>query len=447
MSDPIHDLENFNRGGVPVNPLSPSEVRRLGDRMRRRRNAGVALASVVAVAAIATPFAIAAGGNDPQDLAPAPEPTVTETTTAPRTSIPDDFPLFTGPGTDVVTTEPTLAEKLTYCGDVALAGAEPVDTITGLVSGGESYTERSLLLFGSESEAAQAEATLLESAAVCTLDESNDVAVANRVLPASADWPGRTIEEQAAPDRTDSTYMYVNTARAGSALLLTKVYLDVTGRDALPSAWADLGPVLDAMEVFGPVESGSGATEAPADTISSDFPIDVDLEVDPEGSKEGPAERADGVEEISPCDQAAWPVTHADRLAVFASGPMTWESRELVLLGSPAEARAALAGIRSAVAGCPTEIKEDDPTDTPEVAWRTHPAALGEVDSVTLSVTFTDGGTGATFWQLTRVGSAILAVGVGGEYSSDSTDYAVTNLSAVTGQLTPEMCVFTAAGC
>jgi hypothetical protein len=89
MSDPINDLENFNSEGLPVNPLAPSEVRRLGDRMRRRRNVTAAVAGVAAVAVIAAPIALFAGRDN--SSAPAPDPT-TSTTGSPDVTPPPSEP-------------------------------------------------------------------------------------------------------------------------------------------------------------------------------------------------------------------------------------------------------------------------------------------------------------------------------------------------------------------
>jgi len=100
MSDPIEQLQSLTQQGVDVTPLPPSEVRRRGDRLRRRNQALAAAGGVAAIALIATPIALLAGG--PQKALPpvdTPTPTVTDTATptpAPAHDIPAGFPLATG---------------------------------------------------------------------------------------------------------------------------------------------------------------------------------------------------------------------------------------------------------------------------------------------------------------------------------------------------------------
>ena len=67
MSDPLEELSRFGAGleggGMP---LSAAEVRRRGDRIRRRRNALVAGGAAFAVAAVAVPVFALAGDGTPQ---------------------------------------------------------------------------------------------------------------------------------------------------------------------------------------------------------------------------------------------------------------------------------------------------------------------------------------------------------------------------------------------
>lgn len=104
--DPIRDLENFGTGGVPVTPLEPAQVRRLGDRRRARRHSGIAALAAVAVIAAVTPAVLLAtqgGDNSPPPAAP-PSPTPTKAVVPRTITYPD-------PGVFVVTAADT--EKLT----------------------------------------------------------------------------------------------------------------------------------------------------------------------------------------------------------------------------------------------------------------------------------------------------------------------------------------------
>src|SRR5688572_3820996 len=102
MSDPIHDLEHFNEQGLTVNPLPAAEVRRRGNRMRRRNNAVAAIAGVAAVAIVAVPLGMYAANGDGRSLEPPPlDPgpsRTTESTVEPqwRQQIPAGFPLAEG---------------------------------------------------------------------------------------------------------------------------------------------------------------------------------------------------------------------------------------------------------------------------------------------------------------------------------------------------------------
>ena len=70
MPDPIEELSNFEPG-VPVNPMPAAEVRRRGDRLRRRNTALVVGGAALAVALVAVPIAVFAGGDDGGTPAPA----------------------------------------------------------------------------------------------------------------------------------------------------------------------------------------------------------------------------------------------------------------------------------------------------------------------------------------------------------------------------------------
>lgn len=196
MSDPIHDLENFNSEGLPVNPLAPSEVRRLGDRMRRRRNAASVVAGVAAVAVIAAPIALFAGRDDSSSPSPAPAPTTSTTgspdvTTPPSPEpisvllkeIPDGFPLAAGwPDDDRAESEDQgrtgpnrqLDSVLfTTCGNT-FDDPPYVDRLRANWTNPEDYRDRQLTTYADADEAVAAVSALADFFRACPTEDLDD---------------------------------------------------------------------------------------------------------------------------------------------------------------------------------------------------------------------------------------------------------------------------------
>lgn len=126
--DPLRDLKNFGTGGVPVPPLDPAQVRRLGDRRRTRRRAAIAIAaSVLAVIGGIVPVTLAmtdgAGTPAPPLGTPTPMPTPMPSTTPTPTPTPTADP----PAGDVGAT------TYTYPGfwGVEVTTAEDLDALRG----------------------------------------------------------------------------------------------------------------------------------------------------------------------------------------------------------------------------------------------------------------------------------------------------------------------------
>lgn len=119
--DPIRDLENFDSGGLGMTPLAPAQVRRLGDRRRARRNAGLVAASVVAVLAVASPVALLANRGSGDDapsparsISPSPSPSPSPSApAAPVVSYPDPG-VEVRSGADVGKLEGTSQEFRTF---------------------------------------------------------------------------------------------------------------------------------------------------------------------------------------------------------------------------------------------------------------------------------------------------------------------------------------------
>ena len=92
MPDPIDALENFSTPGLTMEPLSATEVRRRGTRMRRRNHAVATVGIVAAVTLVATPIALAAT----RTTSSTPPPAIRPPSVAWVQAVPADFPLTEG---------------------------------------------------------------------------------------------------------------------------------------------------------------------------------------------------------------------------------------------------------------------------------------------------------------------------------------------------------------
>jgi len=197
--DPIHQLENFSEG-LTVNPLSPSEVRRRGDRLRRRNAVTGAVAAAAVVAVMATPFVLLNHGDAKTDPGPTTNgPTPTEATTLPSSSpsatpgddptgprvaeIPDDFPLIAGwpdpsqseygdkalkgPSRDLA------ALEITACGS-QVPDPGNLDRLDATWTNAEDYRARELLTFSTAQEAVTYVAHLRALWQECQSEETGD---------------------------------------------------------------------------------------------------------------------------------------------------------------------------------------------------------------------------------------------------------------------------------
>lgn len=246
MSDPIHDLENFNSEGLPVNPLAPSEVRRLGDRMRRRRNATAVVAGVAAVAVIAAPIALYAGRDDRS--APNPEPGPASSTTAspdvvettPPTpepvralvkEIPEGFPLAVGwPDDDQAESEEQgltgpnrKLDSLLFemCGNT-FDDPPYVDRLRANWTNPEDYRDRQLTTYADAGAAVDAVSSLTDFYRACPEEEVSDgytrVRTVQRTQVGGESWAlAQHLEFEGAP--AISIYV-VHVIRLGRAVLI-----------------------------------------------------------------------------------------------------------------------------------------------------------------------------------------------------------------------------------
>jgi hypothetical protein len=185
MPDPIDELENFNRQGLHVNPMPASEVRRRGDRMRRRNTALATVGTIAAaVIVIATPLVVVANQNDDRSTPPLPPYTQPTTQTAWLQQIPADFPLTEGfpatngnDGSPVTVQHPTDLEVFPPCLGLGDKRSHPTPTVdkAGVEYVGESEDQRqAVLAVYQDQETAIAALTRLEDDLAGCTSQSSD---------------------------------------------------------------------------------------------------------------------------------------------------------------------------------------------------------------------------------------------------------------------------------
>jgi len=148
-----------------MNPLPAADVRRRGDKIRRRNNALATVGGLAAVAVIAAPFAIFAGGHDssnPQPVDP------------PRTwvqEIPDDFPLSDQMPASTKERDGYEQQQVDVCDSQSWTDDGVTDvrqaTYTGETEGG---SDRVLGLYPSEREASLAFMSTAASVQACAAE-------------------------------------------------------------------------------------------------------------------------------------------------------------------------------------------------------------------------------------------------------------------------------------
>lgn len=290
MSDPLDPLKGS--GGGPVHtPLPAMEVRRRGDRMRRRRAGARVVGAAIAVAVVAT-GGIALGTGRPdaapqppaatQDSSPAPGPTSPATpqpeptppSEAPVTdTIPAGFPIAEGypdvaPGSDEQMLVGPGPEVRAF-GDVGACGrqlhplGDPADRLAVLFQQPEDYRARELTTYPSSEAAREVLSTLVTGYRDCPRESHGGT-------PEST-----TLKEVRRTDLGDEGFVVVQTyeydgspaiglgqlyvVRAGNAVLLSSTSneggADPQAVDAAVRSESDaLTPVVDAMCAFS--ESG-----------------------------------------------------------------------------------------------------------------------------------------------------------------------------------------------
>ncbi|CAI9405599.1 hypothetical protein [Nocardioides sp. T2.26MG-1] len=449
MRDPIEELENFTVPGTPMTPLPAAEVRRRGDRIRRRRNVLAGAAAVAVVAAIVTPIAVLADRDDDRSVDPAPAPEWVQ-------KVPDAFPLSHGLFSAPPVTARSGADDLALCGTTAWSPTDPVATVDlagARYAENEAHMGRTLALYP-DSKAAEAAMSAIRSGVLdCPRDENGGgLPLVNHLetLDLGGD-EGATVVQQAENDGGYSDLTVWEVVRYGNALFVDSSYGAAGGEDVIASTSALLADRSEAVRSQMCVFSAEPcATPAPIPEKSSDpgtgegavsaIPSGLQLGrglSSPEGDPvDGPSATAEGVPALDLCGSSVWPVTGVERLAVTVSGPEYRENRELVTFSSSADLTAAMDALRSvADASCTPDGRVLTPYDE----------QVGD-DAVTFALTYTDG-LGLDIYQFVRVGRSLLATHRMTEGSLESAKQSVPDVTKANRDLVPDLCPFTKRGC
>lgn len=260
MRDPIDELEGFSMPSV--SPLPPAEVRRRGDRIRRRNNTLAAVGGLAVVAAIVAPIAVLAG-HDPasRSVPPADQPPGGWVTTVPAdfdiTAVPDGSQVRFSARADSVVT-------LTLCGAPAFSTgpAGPAGPATDMARAGygeidtESAGARTLAVYADDKTASAALAGLRSGVEDCPVD-TGDATVRWAVVDAPAVGDESLVFSQQVQFDPDlqSDLVLAEVVRSGNALLMATTHTSAGGdqvvEETVPVLRSLTAPVVAQMCVFG----------------------------------------------------------------------------------------------------------------------------------------------------------------------------------------------------
>lgn len=203
---------------------------------------------------------------------------------------------------------------------------------------------------------------------------------------------------------------------------------------------APIDPATASTVTAEPTSTGA-PTGAVVTEIPDQFPIKVGTSLRDATATYGPAERGTTGADPEPlelCGVQIWPAGGVDTLDLFVEAPERWESRELATYASAAEAVGVLEDARAALADC--TFTSDGQTVTVLEGGTGY-------DDATFTLTSASGAPGGTVVQLMRVGSAVLVSGASGEYTSQTLQLAVDDLTWANQRIADSMCLFTESGC
>ena len=426
MPDPIDELENFSLPGTPMNPLPAAEVRRRGNRIRRRNNALATAGGLAVVAIIATPFALAAGGStqsDQQPIGPATQPPNGWTQTIPAGF--DIGALPEGAGFTFDTRDRSVVDNVRVCGGEAYSTSGSTDAAGASWGepGSDGAMARTLAVYSDGDAAATALDDLRQAVLDCPRDE--------RFVNEGVDTPVSGAEDafvwtnQVDDGGSLSDMTVFEAVQVGNAVYLATSSGTAGGEQAagnLPNLIEKSQPVVDQLCVFSidgcATEEPSEAVDEPTGltgTIPDDFPLEKGLPTSQENGEfglEGPSHDLDlEVYNIENTVQACGvsPAGRPEPVDTLYAGYRSVAEgilRQLMTFESVEDAQAYVDGTIAPFAACPEDTDGQGVSKVYEV---TQPD-VGDASVVSAMRVEVDGepGIGYQVVQLTRVGQAVL---------------------------------------
>ncbi len=457
MSDPDERLSSFDPG-PSMNPLPPTEVRRQGERLRRRNTALVVGGAVAAVVLIATPLAVFANRDD--DIKPQPAVPALDTSvllTADEVPVRDRLSQWRedeqrGP---VLACAPDTGASL----DEASAVRRDFDADIAGVPAGElpaSIVRTEVLEFGDDAAARDAYETAVAWITECPGREgaASTDATAVSTIDLESDGQGEwrphvfSAPEYCGDDCDAAMFDRMGVAQFDDRLVLVSLAevggpLEPAGLDGSMDQVFQAAVTRAGGQITGGGSSGSESGGPEPEAL--DFPLDLGLpQSDSETTVEGPDPAAEGVTlPEGYCGSEHWPSDElVSRLAVKVSGPEYGLWRELVTFEDEGRPAAIVAKIAASVDACPT-VPGDQPAN--DITFVSHDVDSGPA-TATFAYTYREG-LGGVVYQFVAVGHAILATAQYGEWSPGTTGPGARQLNSENKQLTALMCEYTEPGC
>lgn len=256
LFDPLRDLDDLSSP-----PLPASEVRRRGDRMRRRRHALQALGGAAAVVLVAAGVAVTTGLPD----RPTDDPTPVATPSPEGgwlSEIPTHYPLDRGyPMAEPPETtqlgpsqkfSPLTDQPLAPCGATAYPSEHPVDSVGTVFTVLDDVYARELTLYADSTQADAVVSHLVDAWEACPTEELPDppfelTTSVNRDTVGDDSW---TVVRGASQFPGVQTYHVV---RVGNAVLVNTASTEATLENVatlLDEQSAQVGPLVADMCIF-----------------------------------------------------------------------------------------------------------------------------------------------------------------------------------------------------